>query len=821
MIDPRDPDFTNTPASSQRPKFHYVADRPIDAGVPPVVSVVTGTNRAGEIFRETARCIIGQSLQTWEWLIVDDASNTRASRELLDEIAASDPRIRVLRHSQNRGPGAARNTGVKAAASHYIYFIDDDDLIEPTTLEECLWFLESHAEYDFVDGWSVAFGDQRYLWRMGFEQGAAFLEDNLATGRCMIRKCAYDAVGGFDESLLQGFEDWDLWLRCARNGSWGSTIPHFMDWYRRREDHSDRWGDWDEGTRKKQFRERMRKRYPDLYVQGFPENVPRTRVPFAPHIESLPCDNRLSSKRRRILFVLPWLSMGGSDKFNLDLVVGLRKSGWEVSIVTTLHGHSGWESEFARHTPDIFHLHHFLPLEQHARFLRYFIASRQPEIVLVSHSELAYLITPYLRAHCPSPVYLDYCHIEQEEWLGGGYPRLSVSSQSHFDLNIVSSVHLRDWMCAQGADRGKIEVLYTNVDTSQWQPMPASRKRLRKAWQIDEKTPVILFSGRICAQKQPMVLAHTLLELANRGCDFRLVVAGDGEDRAELETFVRRKRLGRRVKFLGEISNKDMRDVMSAADIFFLPSQWEGIALSIFEAMAMKLAIVAADVGGQRELVTPKYGMLLPRADETTEAKAYADALEGLLMDPERRRSLGRLGRERVQRRFRLDSMVDRFVTLVDEAEERRAQTGAAATLAPELAASLVTQAVEYLRMSALADQLWAERESLHSQSSAGKSSGNLAVNLNTEAWLDHIEKARSWLWVRRLHRSLIGRLARRLKLAKDVEAIAAINDPSERLSKIEATRSYRIIRVLKSTPIHRLWARIRYGQNHAHTSRR
>jgi glycosyltransferase involved in cell wall biosynthesis len=53
---------------------------------------------------------------------------------------------------------------------------------------------------------------------------------------------------------------------------------------------------------------------------------------------------------------------------------------------------------------------------------------------------------------------------------------------------------------------------------------------------------------------------------------------------------------------------------MAATDIFFLPSQWEGIALTLFEAMAMQLVPVAADVGGQRELVTPDCGFLISQA---------------------------------------------------------------------------------------------------------------------------------------------------------------------------------------------------------------
>src|SRR5204862_161798 len=97
-----------------------------------------------------------------------------------------------------------------------------------------------------------------------------------------------------------------------------------------------------------------------------------------------------------------------------------------------------------------------------------------------------------------------------------------------------------------------------------------------------------------------------------------------------------------------------VRDLMAASDIFFLPSQWEGIALSIYEAMSMGLAVVGADVGGQNELVTPDCGILLPRSTEDEEAAAYAETLEALVADPARLAELGCSARRRVSEKFPL-----------------------------------------------------------------------------------------------------------------------------------------------------------------------
>src|SRR5258708_26910326 len=175
--------------------------------------------------------VVGQSLQQWEWLIVDDGSTKHFPEEVLSS-SALDPRITVIRHSQNRGLPAARNTAVKHAQTEFILQLDSDDLLEPTAAEKWLWFLLSHPEYSFVKGFGVGFGATEYLWTRGFHDGQAFLSDNLVAPTSLIRRDVFERVNGYDESLREGIEDWEFWLRCASAGMWGSTVPEYLDWYR-------------------------------------------------------------------------------------------------------------------------------------------------------------------------------------------------------------------------------------------------------------------------------------------------------------------------------------------------------------------------------------------------------------------------------------------------------------------------------------------------------------------------------------------------------------------------------------------------------------
>jgi glycosyltransferase involved in cell wall biosynthesis len=737
MIDPAKPDFTYTPVSPQRPNFNYTATGHTEE---PFVTIITPFHNTGGIFHETARSVFQQSFQQWEWVIVNDASTDLEALSILEEYRDRDSRIRVIDHTTNQGPSAARNTAFRAAQTQYVVQLDSDNLLELTAIEKWLWYLVSHPEYSFVKGFTVGFGAEEYLWQQGFHNREAFLDDNQLDTTSLVRKSTHQSVGGFDESNRDGLEDWDFWLRCASNGYWGSTIPEYLDWYRRRPNHTDRWRIWDRGKEQRGFRKQLRQRHSNLWNNGFPQ------IELRPHLANddvpdvSPCKNRLGKDKPRLLMIVPWLTMGGADKFNLDLLAQLTQRGWEVTITTTLESEDNWFPLFAQYTPDIFILHHFLRLVDYPRFLRYLIHSRQVDVVYISHSELGYQLLPYLRAHCPEVTFVDYDHIEQEDWKNGGYPRLAVEYQELLDLNIVSSEHLKRWMIERGAEPDRIEVCYTNICSEKWQPDPQHGAAVRTELGLDNTIPMILYAGRICPQKQPRVLAQTLLQLVQRKLDFTALVAGDGEDMNWLRGFIEQHKLADQVHLMGAISNQRIKELMTAADILFLPSQWEGIALSIYEAMALGLAVVGADVGGQQELVTLECGELITRSDEKSESERYATILAKLLADPQRCHKMGQAGRKRISTYFRLEQMGENMAALLEQAKNLRAEQSRPIP-SVGLGQACAAQAVEYVRIYQLADQLWNKYENKNLENEHQENTSQV-----NETRILELEEAKEWL---------------------------------------------------------------------------
>jgi glycosyltransferase involved in cell wall biosynthesis len=369
--------------------------------------------------------------------------------------------------------------------------------------------------------------------------------------------------------------------------------------------------------------------------------------------------------------IVPWLVMGGADRFNLNLVQQLSARGWQVSIATTEKSDDPWHDEFARCSAEIFLLHRMLEFNKYPEFLKELILSRRPEIVFISNSEMGYLLLPYLRAFCPEPVYLDYCHSEELHWRDGGYPALSVQQREYLDATLVASAHLKGWMEGRGGAADRIFVRHINVDTGCWRPDPVARGRVRKLYGISGEAPVILYPARLTPEKQPLLFAETIRTLASRHPSLVAVVAGDGELKGELVRFVERHGFEKRVLFLGSVPVAEMPALAAACDILFLPSLYEGISLAVYEAMACALAVVTADVGGQRELVREGAGVLVCGTAESA-AGGYLQALERLIADPAARKGMGAAARELVEGEFSLSRMADGFEALCLAAASNR-----------------------------------------------------------------------------------------------------------------------------------------------------
>lgn len=635
----------------------------------PTIAIITPVyNMDPGYLDELARCLDAQTYRHYEWIIVDDGTTLPASLKCLETLSLTRKELTIVRHLKNKGLPAARNTGIAHATAAYLFFIDGDDLLEDTAIEKMLLTLLLNPQAAFINSYVQGFGDKQYLWRGGFHEGHLFLRDNRNTSCFLARRSVFDVVL-FDESLKKGGEDWDFWLHAASKGFWGLTIPEFLFHYRIT-DKGNQWSAISSAKKREEISRKLLDKYgPILSKNKFPE---RSFSDYAlqPVHNSLPIIKKKGAAVRTVLFLIPWLEMGGADKFNLDLARGLRDKGWKITIACTAQNLHEWRPLFEKVTKDIFLLPGYSGQHDYYQVLSYLICSRGVKIIFLSHTLYGYHSLPYLRGAFPEVPVIDYLHCEDETWYSGGYPMFSVTYSRLLSRTMTTSRHLRDWCTQRGADSRKTEVVYINIDPVAVRQDPAKRQAIRKELGINDKTALIIYVARLTPQKQPEVLIDALNHLYESEKNFRCVIIGDGPEKEPFLAKLKKSPAARKLHYLESLPNEKVMEYLDAADIFFLPSAFEGIALAIFEAMAKELAIIGAAVGGQDELVTKASGTLVQRLTPSREAKEYGKVLQHFVTHLPETRAMGKAGRQRIEQHFDIRTMIDRIDAILKETIE-------------------------------------------------------------------------------------------------------------------------------------------------------
>ncbi len=203
-----------------------------------LVTVVMGVynQHNKEQLEEAVRSILAQTMQSWELIICDDGSDSEAARNLKD-YENRDPRIRVIRHSQNRGLAATLNTCIAQARGKYIARMDADDISRPQRLEQQYRFLETHIQYAFV-GCNADLIDKDGVWgmrrmpekpeRKDFLPYSPFIHPSV-----MVRREVYLMSGGYYVSReTWRCEDYELFMRLYAEGYQGYNMQERLFCYR-------------------------------------------------------------------------------------------------------------------------------------------------------------------------------------------------------------------------------------------------------------------------------------------------------------------------------------------------------------------------------------------------------------------------------------------------------------------------------------------------------------------------------------------------------------------------------------------------------------
>lgn len=189
------------------------------------------------------------------------------------------------------------------------------------------------------------------------------------------------------------------------------------------------------------------------------------------------------------------------------------------------------------------------------------------------------------------------------------------------------------------------------------------RIRLRREFGAVDDEVLILVSGRLDTQKQPLILPRIAAEIEQLrpAIKWRILVAGTGPLEHKLRCRISDLGLEHRIHLVGWYP--EPHELTGAVDLALLPSLWEGLPLVLLEAQAAGLPIVASSVKGNREVVTGRTGFLC----DPQQPLSYANAVVNLLDDERLRHELGNAGRRRAEEHFSLENTIRSIDDLYSE----------------------------------------------------------------------------------------------------------------------------------------------------------
>jgi len=225
------------------------------------------------------------------------------------------------------------------------------------------------------------------------------------------------------------------------------------------------------------------------------------------------------------------------------------------------------------------------------------------------------------------------------------------------DRYVAVSSEVRDRLVSDlGVSADKVRVVHNGIGTTRGRT--ADDRDLRAAMAIEVDRPMVLTPARLHLQKGHEFLLRAVVSVP----DAVFVLAGDGPERGLLEALARDLGVADRVRFLGQ--RDDVAALLGTCDLMVLPSMFEGLPVSVLEAMAAEKPVIATAIGGTDEAVVHgESGLLVSPRDPA----ALADAIRTLLGDRGYAARLAAAGRARVEAQFSREAMVAGLCRVYDE----------------------------------------------------------------------------------------------------------------------------------------------------------
>ncbi|MCX8010959.1 MAG: glycosyltransferase family 4 protein [Ignavibacteria bacterium] len=177
-----------------------------------------------------------------------------------------------------------------------------------------------------------------------------------------------------------------------------------------------------------------------------------------------------------------------------------------------------------------------------------------------------------------------------------------------YQAKAIINVSLTDSLVFNGKFNDKTRIVYNGVDFENFFVI-SNKQQLRKEFGYSEEDFVLGFFSRLTQQKNPIKLLQAFQLLNNENKKFKLLIAGDGELKNQVQEFIKRNNLEDSIKIFGFRS--DVNKLLNVIDVYLLPSFWEGLSIGLLEAMAVGIPAVVSSIKNNKEIIFDKENGLL------------------------------------------------------------------------------------------------------------------------------------------------------------------------------------------------------------------
>lgn len=362
----------------------------------------------------------------------------------------------------------------------------------------------------------------------------------------------------------------------------------------------------------------------------------------------------------RVLYLIDSLEPGGAEQSLVEMLPGLLSEGIAISVAllrctdtplkrraeslgvpiycinaTNWRAVSRIRNLIKTHQPDVLHTTLFLS-DLWGR-----LASLGLPVVRVVSLVTAYG-SPYARKMLPGSRWKRWL-LNRADW---------ILSRFFTDVfHAITDAVREDAQERYDIPRERVRVVYRGRSRARLgYPSQDRKMSLRESFGFKPDDVIVVMLARQVTPKGYPVLLRAVAALRQKGVKFIVLCAGkEGNETPKIQALVHELELQNTVHALGH--RDDAGDLLAIADIFVLPSLWEGLGSSLIEAMAMALPIVASDLPAVREIVDEKGGILFPPGD----ADALARALQQLIENPDLRIRMGKHNLEKFEAQFTID----------------------------------------------------------------------------------------------------------------------------------------------------------------------